>query len=225
MGAVVNSELMSDLLSDLLWRSVRFLTLGGFFGAFVLAAMAAQSEIAAQKEWKASLRDVKVVPPEDAPHLSQESIDLALVMFGIEVPPGAEHPVYDPTLEDRGVTIRGAMFEKARVAVGPSAFADWSLLGSTLAHELEVHCQQSFLIIHLMDRLGLDGTLEAERQAYLHELANAERFGLTRGSQELIADTMEYFYPTSQGRGLRTFFQSDVRKWMALNLIGTRPDF
>ena len=211
--------------SDLFWRSARFLTLGAFLGAFLLAAMAAQAEMAQRQEWNASLRAVKVVPPADAPALAQESIDLALVMFGIEVPPGAEHPVYDPTLTDRGVTIRGALFEKARVAVGPSAFADWSLLGSTLAHELEIHCQQSFLVIHIMDRLGLEGTVEAERQAYLHELANAERFGLSRGSKELIADTMDYFYPTAQSRSVRTFFKQDVRKWMALNLIGTRPDF
>src|SRR5690606_19202846 len=107
-----------------------------------------------------------------------ESIDLAIAMFGIEVPASAEWPVLDKKIEDRGLTTRGAFMDKAKVTIGPAAFTSWALLGSTLAHELEVHCQQNFLFIYLMDLVGLDGTGEAERQAYRHELTNAKRFSL-----------------------------------------------
>ena len=81
------------------------------------------------------------------------------------------------------------------VTVGPAAFESWGLLGSTLAHELEVHCQQNFTYIRLLDLLGLDGTLKAEREAYQHELSNAGRFHLGEVERENIKATMDFYYP------------------------------
>jgi hypothetical protein len=84
---------------------------------------------------------------------------------------------------------------KTKVFVGPTAFSSWGMLGSTLAHEVEVHCRQNFPLIVLKDQLGLDGTVEAEREAYEYEIQNAGRFGLDHRDQNLIAATVEYYYP------------------------------
>lgn len=186
-----------------------------------LSAFSANSEINARAAFDKEMAKVTVVPPEGAPEISQASIDLALVMFGIVVPPGAQHPVLDPELRDRGLTARGAYSEKATVSIGPAAFASWGLLASTLGHELEVHCNQNFLFIYLMDFLRLDGTGSAEREAYIYELRNARRFGLDIKDADMIADTMEYYYPeTSNGLSLLP----GVRRWLARNLVTTRVD-
>jgi hypothetical protein len=160
---------------------------------------------------------VAVVAPKMKPAVAQESIDLALELYGISVPGNVEHPILDAELKDRGLTTRSAFLEKAQVSIGPSAFTSWALLGSTLAHEIEVHCQQNFFTIYVMDTLGLDGTGEAERQAYAHELRNATRFGLDAADADLIADTMEFYYPAHVAG--RASIPGKVRTWMARNLL------
>jgi hypothetical protein len=175
----------------------------------------ARQEISAKEAFDAAMRRVKVKPPAGEPEVSQASIDLALAMFGIDVPSTAQRPRLDPELRDRGLTVRAAFMDKAEVTVGPAAFASWGLLGSTLAHELEVHCRQNFLFISVMDGFGLDGTGEAERQAYIHELRNAKRFGLAGGDAELIADTMEYYYPEGRKAGPAVA----LKRWLARNLM------
>lgn len=141
---------------------------------------------------------VEVRPPNSKPSLSQESIDIALVMFDIRIPPNAMHPVFDPELEDRGLTTLRGWGRKLEVTIGPAAFASWGLLGSTLAHELEVHCQQNFAMIRLQDLFGLEGTANAEREAYIHELNNAERFHLSNVERVNIQATMDFYYPTNK---------------------------
>jgi hypothetical protein len=172
----------------------KFLTVGtiagtllGVVGTGIIAKQRRSNTVA---EW----RMVPVTPPAGTPKLKQESIDLALAIYGIEVPETAYPPKLNVNLEDRGLSSRFAWAEKIQVEIGPAAFESWGLLASTLAHELEVHCQQNFALIGMMDFLRLDGTLRAERQAYLHELRNARRFGLSPESQDLIANTMDYYY-------------------------------
>lgn len=143
------------------------------------------------------LRSVTVVPPSTKPALSQESIDIAMTLFEIKVPANANAPRLDMTLEDRGLTTLNGWGSKLDVTIGPAAFTSWALLGSTLAHELEVHCRQNFAVIRMKDLMGLDGTLQAEREAYLHELANSERFHLKTADQLNIKATMDYYYPAS----------------------------
>jgi hypothetical protein len=189
--------------------------------SLVLAAFSANSEIKARAAFKKEMAGVTVIPPEGKPEASQASIDLAMVMFGIEIPAGAKHPVFDPELRDRGLTARGAYSDKATVSVGPAAFSSWALLASTLGHELEVHCNQNFLFIYLMDFLRLDGTGSAEREAYVYELRNARRFGLDIKDADMIADTMEYYYPDTTG-SLSLF--PGVRRWLARNLVTSRID-
>lgn len=181
----------------------------------------ARSEVGARRAFDRRVAAVKVIAPSGAPEVSQASIDLALVLFSIAVPASADHPLLDEELKDRGLTTRGAFMEKALVTVGPSAFTSWALLGSTLAHELEVHCQQNFFMIYAMDVTGLDGTGEAERQAYVHELRNAKRFGLPAGDADLIADTMEFYYPVHVAG--KASFPGKVRTWLARNVLIKTP--
>jgi|GEM_PF-1601662 len=131
------------------------------------------------------------------PAMNQASIDRAIAMYQILIPQGVKRPVFEKDLDDRGVTIKRDWFSPLEVQVGPNAFMSWPLLGSTLAHELEVHCRQSFAWIKMSDTLGLDGTSKAEREAYKYELAHAKRFGLSQVDQDLIQITVDYFYPAN----------------------------
>jgi hypothetical protein len=203
------------------WRAFILLSLMILPAACVLEH--ARTEVADRLEFDRASARVHVKPPRGAPDVTQESIDLALVMYGIEVPAGADHPVLDARLKDRGLTSRMAFAEKATVAIGPAAFTSWALLGSTLAHELEVHCHQNFFFIYVMDAVGLDGTGEAERQAYVHELRNAKRFGLDVVDSELIADTMEYYYPDDPHA--RPTVPRRMRAWLARNFLKGQRGF
>lgn len=202
----------------------RLVTVATLFTIIAVVVMHARAEVAARSAYLRGMATVPVNPPQTAPEISQASIDLALVMFGIAVPSGAKAPVFDASLHDRGLTSRGAFMDKAIVTIGPPAFASWSLLGSTLAHELEVHCQQNFLFIYLMDAMGMDGTGAAERQAYAHELREAHRFGLAGADAMLIADTMEYYYPDDP-RGTGFAVPRLIRTWLARNVLKTPRGF
>ena len=97
----------------------------------------------------------------------------------------------------------------------------WSILGSTLGHEIEIHGNQSFLKITLADssntlRLNAKrvvgqwipawkpsaresfeamGTWHAEREAYMYEVLSARRFGLTPYEQQAIKRVMKEYFP------------------------------
>lgn len=144
--------------------------------------------------FESKTRDVIVVPPSGKPEISQESIDVAMVMFGIKKPENVEYPVFDPNLLDRGMTLRVGWFDKAIIKIGSPAFLSWGLLGSTLAHEIEIHANQSFFAVNALDFFGFDGTGYAERAAYQHEIAFSHRFGLSVREMTLIADTEEYYF-------------------------------
>ena len=143
-----------------------------------------------------------VKAPNSVPPLSQESVNKALIMFNIEVPEGVLHPIFDEELEDRGLTTLRGWGASLEVSVGPAAFSSWGLLGSTLAHELEVHCRQNFTLIRTLDLLGMKGTEAAEREAYLHELENASRFNLGEQDRLNIQATMDFYYPLKEGGSL-----------------------
>lgn len=199
-----------------LWsRCLRPVFCGSLLVAIVAMLYGARRETREHAAFELALRQVKVQPPSDVPAVSQESIDLALVLFGIEVPNTAEHPRLDLELHERGLTARAAFMSKTQVTIGPAAFSSWGLLAATLAHELEVHCHQNFFLIGMLDSLGLDGTGEAERQAYIHELRNAKRFGLGHADADLIADTMEYYYPEGRNPGPTII----IKHWLASRLL------
>lgn len=128
--------------------------------------------------------------PQDRPPMTNEALQDALDEFGIELPSGVDFPRIDSTLADRGRTTWTPFAGNTEVLLGPSAFTSWALLGSTLAHEVEVHCHQSLLMISFQESLGMDAKGPAERTAYLYEIEQAERFGLSRPEVDRIAETL-----------------------------------
>lgn len=188
-------------------------------------AVLGATESLERQQYQSHLSQVTVVPPEGTPPQSQESIQTALLMFSIHVPESVEGPYFDGQLDDRGLTTGGLILPQKRVTIGPAAFTSWAVLGSTLAHEIEVHVEQSFLKVVLQDQVAQmyydgrrtlgrwipelapsaqelfenDGTWKAERDAYMYELSNARRFGLSKDEVASIWRVMDYFYPNKNG--------------------------
>lgn len=162
---------------------------------FIVGHSLVQSE---QRALETASRSRTVQPiqiTQSKPPVSQEAIAQAIELYQIRLPENVETPTLDRSLTDRGLTVRRGAWAPMTVTIGPDAFSSWSLLGSTIAHEVEVHCRQNFVAIHLMDLAGLDGTGFAEREAYDYELKNADRFGLAPYDRDLIRSTASYFYP------------------------------
>lgn len=134
--------------------------------------------------------DIKLQP-------SEENIDLAMNIFAIDRPKKLLGPKLNLNISDRGLTFGSSLNESKEVEIGPPAFTSWSILGSTLGHEIEVHCKQSFGLIWMSELFHLQGTLIAERQAYEYEENNAMRFGLSGFEKSQIKATKEYHYPIS----------------------------
>ena len=67
------------------------------------------------------------------------------------------------------------------VTIGPAAFTSWAVLGSTLAHELEVHGKQHLAPVLFASVFGFGDEVSSfyEREAYDYEVRNSKRFGLT----------------------------------------------
>jgi len=189
--------------------------------AAVWIGLLGQNELVDRQNYNGRMSQVEVIPPESVPPQTQQSIEAALLMFSIEVPKTVEGPFFDAQLDDRGLTTGGLLLPQKRVTIGPAAFTSWAVLGSTLAHEIEVHVEQSFFKVVAQDQLAQwyydgrrvvgrwlpalapsaqelfesDGTWKAERDAYMHELKNARRFGLSDEEVASIWRVMDYFYP------------------------------
>ncbi len=199
--------------------SIPRIFLGIFIGLFMLAIFAAgvvfygvkESELRAAEMNSAGVR-FKSVQLSGEPAPTQSDINEALEAFEIKIPKNVKGPFFSSKLEDRGLTIRKGVLSDAVVYVGADAFSSWALLGSTLAHEIEVHCRQNFLAIHFQNISGFDGTGYAEREAYGYELAHAERFGLTHYERDLISSTMMYFYPKRQNQFVQKL--EPIRFWL-----------
>lgn len=190
--------LFDEGVKTLFWIFIRavtvFLLTFGSVSAFLWAGGKTRDDQQSLTDW----RKQKVVAPDSTPAYNNESIEVAMAMYGVQIPSNVATPYFDAKLEDRGLTIKRAWHKDTEVKIGPAAFSSWSLLGSTLAHELEVHCRQNFFMISLLDRFGFDGTSIAERQAYKHELIMADRFGLSDQDRAFIVDTVQYYYPLDE---------------------------
>ncbi|MCX6123456.1 MAG: hypothetical protein NTV34_01700 [Proteobacteria bacterium] len=169
--------------------------MSAFLGSMVIAHSLIETEQRARETFAQPGRLSTLGSIYDAPLQSQKSIDEAIELYKIRIPKDVNGPRFDSSLSDRGLTFRRGAFAKINVTIGPEAFSSWAMLGSTIAHEVEVHCRQNFLAIHLMDLAGIDGTGDAEREAYAYELRNAMRFGLTPYDRDLIESTAQYYYP------------------------------
>ncbi len=162
--------------------------------------------------------------PEGKPLKNDASIATALAIYSIQIPKSVLKITYDEKLEERGLTERKSLFEVTLIKIGPAAFQSWALLGSTLAHEIEVHANQNVLVIILMDKLGFDATQEAERMAYLYELKHASRFQLTAAEALDIDETMNYFYPLKNGpicmvKEGHGCIKPLIRNWVAQQIV------
>lgn len=149
----------------------------------------------------ASLEDNK--PPVNVklsipPNPGDAAIVKALALFKIEVPDSVKVIRYDPRMTDfRGLI--EAKFSKTMqtyhiVSIGPLAFKSWALLGSTLAHEIEVHAHQNIRMAHLLSMAGGSAVKQMEIKAYTYEIENAKRFGLSAGEVNSIRYTMQQMY-------------------------------
>ena len=133
--------------------------------------------------------------PETNLSLSQGDIDFAMDVFAIDIPANVGKPTLNKEILDRGLTYGSGLGANKKVDVGPPAFTSWAILGSTLGHEVEVHCNQSFLFIWLSELFHMSGTVYAEREAYEYEIENSERFGLSIEEKNQIAYTKNFYYP------------------------------
>lgn len=165
-------------------------------GVYVGLIVWAKAQLIEENDFFEGLKRIPVDLDIPIPEDRQKAIDQALEIFSIRVNPQTTvYPTYDPQLLDRGLTSQHGYLQRKRVTVGPAAYESWAVLASTLAHEIEVHCEQDFLSIRLLDMVGLNGTERAERFAYEHELAARERFGLVEGEVAMIHQIMEQVYP------------------------------
>lgn len=195
------------------------------FAAAAGAVVGVQSLPAAESRaldaFERGLQSVSVMPPSRPPVPSQADVDLAMALYSIRKPHGLGDPLFDGQLEDRGLTSGSTLSGPQTVTIGPAAFSSWALLGSTLAHEIEVHGRQSFFRIVMEDELfgalsgwtrggmalagrsdesrvdqecKVCGTVRAEREAYQYEINNAARFGLTDEEVRLIRQVMDFYY-------------------------------
>ncbi|NBO37970.1 hypothetical protein EBU99_05245 [bacterium] len=187
-------------------------------------AVRAWQESVALAAYQQAISEVEVISPKGEPAQDQESIETALTMYSIQVPETVDGPIFDMGLADRGLTTGGLILPQKKVSVGPAAFTSWAVLGSTLAHEIEVHVPQSFFKVVAQDHLvhwsflarsslgrfitalkptakeafENDGTWKAERDAYMHEIKNAKRFGLSADELRSIWRVMDYYYPNAK---------------------------
>ena len=128
-------------------------------------------------------------------------IKLAIEAYSLKIPDHVNSITYDPELFDRGLIIQDYFNKNADIFIGDAALESWSLLASTLAHEAEVHGNQSFLSIGIMNLLLLDGVAIAERSAYNYELSQKDRFGLSEKELIEIEATKNLYYPASKTPG------------------------
>ena len=178
-----------------------------YLKAWAMDAVLITVALALTCSWNVS--DLLQQPPHDNPSpfaeihlrssheflaLREDALTFALTTYAIQVPPSVQHIAYDDTLTDRGVLTAERFGIKRTIAIGRPAYLSWAVLGSSLAHESEVHGTQSLFAIWLSDQLGLDGTSVAEKHAYFHEIFHHARFGLTASEVASIQHTFDFFY-------------------------------
>ena len=182
------------------------------FTLALAGSLHAKSELRKEREYKKMLEQTPVELIGGTPEFSAESIQVAMTAFDIRLARPGSIPRIDSNFSERGLTIHRGGISAPKVFLGRSAFESWGTLGSTIAHEVEVHCIQSPLKILFLDFIGLEGTAAAERVAYNHELSGAVRFGLSDFEKSSILSTMNFYYPEKQPLGITSVvsFARDV---------------
>ena len=130
------------------------------------------------------------------PLTSDESIQIALKQFKIEVPENVTVRYAGFKENVRGHTIENEKNgQNKTVLIYDLAFSSWAVLGSTLAHEIEVHVKQDFSYIRKKNAVFKNnyGQNRAEVEAYQYELDNSERFSLNNEEKENIENLLDEY--------------------------------
>ncbi len=165
-----------------------------------------------------NMEQVSVTFPKEKLEVNQENIDIAMALFSINRNTNTLYPILFPEMQLRGLTVGESFSPKREVYIGNMAFESWGILGSTLAHEIEIHSNQSFLkieVLNYIDNLKLipkilfakafdhkyessinskinSGTFSAEKEAYEYEMNSKARFNLTNSEVYEIKYTLEH---------------------------------
>lgn len=163
-----------------------------------------------------NMSEIPVIYPINLSSEPSADIELAMALFSINMDENTDFPKYDSELLYRGLTVGDAFHSNKQVLIGKMAFDSWGILGSTLAHEIEIHCKQSFLEIEFVnfiytmkrlpekwianffpkwsdsryDNLGY-GSYHAEKEAYTYEINSMNRFNLSKKEIFAIKYTLE----------------------------------
>jgi hypothetical protein len=162
-------------------------------------------------QYQQLLRDMQAV--HVAVHLSppvcgEQAIQAAISIFSIDT--SGTDIGFDPTIWDRGI-ISMSGDGRMHVDIGPSACSSWASLGSTIAHETEVHAKQVWAVgialnvvsrtvngfrgVRIADHEESVGSTRFEREAYLFEIESRDRFGLSDDEVDAIFSIVNFYYP------------------------------
>lgn len=131
------------------------------------------------------------------PQVSQESIDIAMENFEIQVPMLTLYPKLDTDMDEEALGLAHVfpLIHTCIPTIGPGAFTSWGKLGAILAHEIEVHCNQNWWKAITDKIFNEDPKAMLEREAYTYMILDSKRFHLTTYEQASILYTMLSLYP------------------------------
>jgi hypothetical protein len=147
--------------------------------------------------------------------LKQSAITHAIVVFDIDVGGVATGVIYSPhgamrdregaTIVDRDGTVR--------VQVGDAAFRSAGWLGSTIAHEVEVHVNRQIAKGMCYQPSDRDGTLIQEVEAYDFELVNHQRFGIDAPDLRQLRQRRNFAYRALTWENRQQVDKGRYAKW------------
>lgn len=169
-------------------------------------------EVKRDKKIHTLMSNIPVKFPSNIPNKSQDSVEIAIALFSIEIYKNIESIEYNKEIVFRGLTIGSSFLDEKKVIIGDMAFISWGILGSTIGHEAEIHGRQNFLLFEILNFLNIYvklftnfypkfsnifinksdlGIYFAEKEAYLYELNSANRFNLNKNELNSIKNILE----------------------------------
>ena len=147
--------------------------------------------------------------------LKQAAIRRAVEVYGIDlrrVASGVQYSPHGNMREREGATILDAD-GTIRVVIGDSAFRSAAWLGSTIAHEIEVHVDRQIARGVHYPPSNEEGTLIQEVEAYDHELAGTDRFGLSQDEIRSLKQRRAGFYRVLRWENRRRVDEGTYALW------------
>jgi hypothetical protein len=165
-------------------------------------------EVSQYQQLLSDMQTVHVTVHLSPPVCGEQAIQTAISIFSIDT--SGANICFDPTIWDRGIITLG-MDGRMQVDIGTPACSSWASLGSTIAHETEVHAKQVWAVgiainvvsraincfrgVRIADHEEPVGSTRFEREAYLFEIESRDRFGLSDDEVDSIFSTMNFYYP------------------------------